>query len=74
MSSEVSDSFSDSEVTIGDDNFTSTKREVIRTRVGLRRAARRDPRTRGSHAHQAVGRQATVDKLSSSDTVCAKKS
>ena len=73
LSSEVSDSFSDSEVTIGDNNFTSTKRKVIRTRVGLRRAARRDPRTRGSRAHQVVGRQATADKLSSSDTVCAKK-
>ena len=73
MLSEVSDSFSDSEVTKADNNFTSTKQKVIRTRGGLRRAARRDPRTRGSHAHQAVGPQATTDIPSWFDTVRAKR-
>ena len=73
MLSEVSDSFSDAEVTKADNNFTSTKRKVIRTRGGLRRAARRGPRTRGGHAHQAVGPQATTDIPSWSDTVRAKR-
>ena len=35
LSSEVSDTFSDSEATIGDNNFTSTKRKVIHISVGL---------------------------------------
>ena len=73
MPSEVSDSFSDSEATVGDNSFTSTKRKVICTRGSLRRAARRGPRTRGGRAHQAVGPQATADIPSWSDTVRAKR-
>ena len=73
MPSEVSDRFSVSEATIADNNFTATKRKVIRTRGGLRRAARRGPRTRGSRAHQAVGPQAIADIPSWSDTVRAKR-
>ena len=69
LPSEVTDSFSDSGATIADNNFTSTKRKVICARGGLRRAAR----TRGGHAHLAVGPQATTDIPSWSDTVCAKR-
>ena len=73
LPSEVSDSFSDSETTITGNNFTRTKRKVIRTRGGLRRAARRGPQTRGGRAHQAVGPQATADIPSWSDTVRTKR-
>ena len=69
LPSEVSDSFSDSEATIADNNFTSTKRKVICARGDLRRAAR----TRDGRAHLAVGPQATTDIPSWSDTVCAKR-
>ena len=55
LPSEISDNFSDSEATIADNNFTSTKRKVIRTTGGLQRAARRGPRTRGGCAHRVVG-------------------
>ena len=72
MPSEGSDSFSDSEAKIADNNFISTKRKVIRTRGGLRRAAGRGPRTRGGCAHQAVGPQAPAGIPSWSDTVRAK--
>ena len=71
--SEVSDSFSDSEATIADNNFTSTKRKVICTRGGLRRAAHRGPRTRSGRAHQAVGPQATADIPSWSGIVRTKR-
>ena len=68
---EVSDSFSDSEATIADNNSTSTKRKFICTRGCLRRAARRGPQTLGGCANQAVGPQATADIPSWSDTYCS---
>ena len=70
---EVSDSFSDSEATMADNNFTSTKRKVICTRGGLQRAAHRGARTRSGRAHQAVGPQATADIPSWSDIGRAKR-
>ena len=71
LPTEVSDSFSDSEATIADNNFTSTKQKVIRTRGGLRRAARRV--RRGSCAHQVVGPQAIANISIWSDIVRAKR-
>ena len=68
---EVSDSFSDSEAIIADNNSTSTKQKFICTSGGLRRAARRGPQTRGGCANQAVGPQATADIPSWSDTYCS---
>ena len=73
LPSEVSDSFSNSEATIADNNFTSTKRKVICTRGGLQREAHRGARTRSGGAHQAVGPQATADITSWSNTVRAKR-
>ena len=70
LPSEVSGSFS---VTIADDNFTSAKRKVTRTRGGLRRATLRGPQTRGGRAHQVVGTQARADITCWSDTVRAKR-
>ena len=73
LPSKVSDSFSDSAATIADNNFILTKKKNIRTRGGLRRAARIVPQTHGGRPHQAVGPQATTDIPSLFDTVCAKR-
>ena len=70
MPSEIPDSFSDSEATIADDNFTS---KVICTRGGLGRAAHRDPQKHGGYAPQAVGPQATANIPSWADNAHAKR-
>ena len=73
LPSKVSDSFSDSEATIADNNFILTKQKIIRTRAGLRRAARRVPRAHGGRPHQSVRPQARTDIPSLFDTVRAKR-
>ena len=73
MPSEIPDSFSDSEATIADDNFTSTTQKGICTRGGLGRAAHRDPQKHGGYAPQAVGPQATANIPSWADNAHAKR-